>query len=173
MNPQTKHVCVVGAGIVGLSTAWRLLQDGWQVSIIEESAAPGLVTSYANGAQLSYSYVAPLAEPSAITSLPKWLLKKDGPLRIHPSLSPEFLRWSVSFAAHCTTASAHQTTRDLLGLGYLSRRVLREWYRGATSQFAHFHRGICNYFRYSYFQSGHANKKANVHSDHHTRDYCR
>ena len=100
MNPQTKHVCVIGAGIVGLSTAWRLMQDGWQVSVIEESAAPGLVTSYANGAQLSYSYVAPLAEPSALTSLPKWLLKKDGPLRIHPSLSPEFLRWGLSFASH-------------------------------------------------------------------------
>ena len=127
MNPQTKHVCVVGAGIVGLSTAWRLMQDGWQVSVIEESAAPGLVTSYANGAQLSYSYVAPLAEPSAITSLPKWLLQKDGPLHIHPSLSPHFLRWTLSFATHCTSARAHQTTRDLLGLGYLSRRVLREW----------------------------------------------
>ena len=127
MNPQTKHVCVIGAGIVGLSTAWRLMQDGWQVSVIEESAAPGLVTSYANGAQLSYSYVAPLAEPSAITSLPKWLLQKDGPLHIHPSLSPHFLRWTLSFASHCTSARAHQTTRDLLGLGYLSRRVLREW----------------------------------------------
>ena len=102
MNPQTKHVCVIGAGIVGLSTAWRLIQDGWQVSVIEENAAPGLITSYANGAQLSYSYVAPLAEPSALTNLPKWLLQKDGPLRIHPSLSPHFLRWSLSFASHCT-----------------------------------------------------------------------
>ena len=125
MNPQNKHVCVIGAGIVGLSTAWRLMQDGWQVSVIEESAAPGLVTSYANGAQLSYSYVAPLAEPSALTSLPKWLLQKDGPLHIHPSLSPILLRWTLSFALHCSAASAQQTTRDLLGLGYLSRRVLR------------------------------------------------
>ncbi|MEY4154341.1 MAG: D-amino acid dehydrogenase small subunit, partial [Pseudomonadota bacterium] len=120
INPQTKHVCVIGAGIVGLSTAWRLMQDGWQVSVIEESAAPGLITSYANGAQLSYSYVAPLAEPSALTNLPKWLLQKDGPLHIHPSLSPTFLRWTLSFALHCTSASAQQTTRDLLGLGYLS-----------------------------------------------------
>ena len=136
MNPQTKHVCVVGAGIVGLSTAWRLMQDGWQVSVIEESAAPGLVTSYANGAQLSYSYVAPLAEPSAITSLPKWLLQKDGPLHIHPSLSPHFLRWTLSFATHCTSARAHQTTRDLLGLGYLSRRVLREWLADVPASWA-------------------------------------
>ena len=136
MNPQTKHVCVVGAGIVGLSTAWRLMQDGWQVSVIEESAAPGLVTSYANGAQLSYSYVAPLAEPSAITSLPKWLLQKDGPLHIHPSLSPHFLRWTLSFALHCTSARAHQTTRDLLGLGYLSRRVLREWLADVPASWA-------------------------------------
>ena len=136
MNPQTKHVCVVGAGIVGLSTAWRLMQDGWQVSVIEESAAPGLVTSYANGAQLSYSYVAPLAEPSAIKSLPKWLLQKDGPLHIHPSLSPHFLRWTLSFAAHCTSARAQQTTRDLLGLGYLSRRVLREWLADVPASWA-------------------------------------
>ena len=136
MTPQTKHVCVVGAGIVGLSTAWRLMQDGWQVSVIEESAAPGLVTSYANGAQLSYSYVAPLAEPSAITSLPKWLLQKDGPLHIHPSLSPHFLRWTLSFASHCTSARAHQTTRDLLGLGYLSRRVLREWLADVPASWA-------------------------------------
>jgi len=136
MNPQTKHVCVVGAGIVGLSTAWRLMQDGWQVSVIEESAAPGLVTSYANGAQLSYSYVAPLAEPSAITSLPKWLLQKDGPLHIHPSLSPHFLRWTLSFASHCTSARAHQTTRDLLGLGYLSRRVLKEWLADVPASWA-------------------------------------
>ena len=136
MNPQTKHVCVIGAGIVGLSTAWRLLQDGWQVSVIEESAAPGLVTSYANGAQLSYSYVAPLAEPSALTSLPKWLLQKDGPLHIHPSLSPTFLRWTLSFASHCTRVSAQQTTRDLLGLGYLSRRVLREWLADASPSWA-------------------------------------
>jgi len=136
MNPQTKHVCVVGAGIVGLSTAWRLMQDGWQVSVIEESAAPCLVTSYANGAQLSYSYVAPLAEPSAIKSLPKWLLQKDGPLHIHPSLSPHFLRWTLSFASHCTSARAQQTTRDLLGLGYLSRRVLREWLADVPASWA-------------------------------------
>jgi len=112
------------------------MQDGWQVSVIEESAAPGLVTSYANGAQLSYSYVAPLAEPSAITSLPKWLLQKDGPLHIHPSLSPHFLRWTLSFALHCTSARAHQTTRDLLGLGYLSRRVLREWLADVPASWA-------------------------------------
>jgi D-amino-acid dehydrogenase len=106
------------------------------VSVIEESAAPGLVTSYANGAQLSYSYVAPLAEPSAITSLPKWLLQKDGPLHIHPSLSPHFLRWTLSFALHCTSARAQQTTRDLLGLGYLSRRVLREWLADVPASWA-------------------------------------
>ena len=136
INPQTKHVCVIGAGIVGLSTAWRLMQDGWQVSVIEESAAPGLVTSYANGAQLSYSYVAPLAEPSALTNLPKWLLQKDGPLHIHPSLSPNFLRWTLSFATHCTSARAQQTTRDLLGLGYLSRHILREWLANVPASWA-------------------------------------
>jgi D-amino-acid dehydrogenase len=77
-----------------------------------------------------------LAEPSALTNLPKWLLQKDGPLHIHPSLSPNFLRWTLSFATHCTSARAQQTTRDLLGLGYLSRRVLREWLANVPTSWA-------------------------------------
>jgi D-amino-acid dehydrogenase len=77
-----------------------------------------------------------LAEPSALTNLPKWLLQKDGPLHIHPSLSPNFLRWTLSFATHCTSARAQQTTRDLLGLGYLSRRVLREWLANVPASWA-------------------------------------
>jgi D-amino-acid dehydrogenase len=77
-----------------------------------------------------------LAEPSALTNLPKWLLQKDGPLHIHPSVSPTFLRWTLSFALHCTSASAQQTTRDLLGLGYLSRRILREWLANVPASWA-------------------------------------
>ncbi|MGC8159816.1 FAD-dependent oxidoreductase, partial [Salmonella enterica] len=51
----------MGAGVIGVTTAYRLLQDGHQVSLIDARQQPGEGTSQGNGAQLSYSYVAPLA----------------------------------------------------------------------------------------------------------------
>ena len=67
------RVCVLGAGIVGLSTAWELLREGHEVTVIDR-AAPGAGASGANGAQLSYAYVQPLADPSIWAQLPKLLL---------------------------------------------------------------------------------------------------
>src|SRR6218665_640105 len=67
------HACVLGAGIVGLATAWQLERRGHQVTVIGR-AAPGAGASGGNGAQLSYSYVQPLADPSIWKQLPKLLL---------------------------------------------------------------------------------------------------
>ena len=60
-NPQ--HVCVLGAGIVGLATAWQLQRDGFTVTVVDRAQA-GAAASAANGAQLSYSYVQPLPDPA-------------------------------------------------------------------------------------------------------------
>ena len=76
MNP--KHVCVMGAGIVGLATAWQLHREGYQVSVIDRDA-PGHGASGGNGSQLSYSYVQPLADPSIWKQLPKLLLSPNSP----------------------------------------------------------------------------------------------
>ena len=58
------HICVLGAGIVGLATAWQLRSEGHDVTVVDR-AAPGSGASRGNGAQLSYSYVVPLADPAA------------------------------------------------------------------------------------------------------------
>lgn len=78
------HVCVIGAGVVGVTTAWYLARQGLNVTLVDrlKSAAQG--ASYANGGQLSYSYVAPLAGPGVLSNLPDWLLNADSPLRFHP-----------------------------------------------------------------------------------------
>ncbi|WP_104655282.1 D-amino acid dehydrogenase [Ralstonia insidiosa] len=123
------QIAVIGAGIIGISTAIALAQEGHQVTLIERHPGPGEGTSYANGGQLSYSYVAPLAGPGVLSHVPGWLLRSDSPLRLKPSLDPALLRWGLRFIAACNRERADRTTRELLALSFYSRtrmEALRE-----------------------------------------------
>lgn len=114
------HVTVLGAGIVGLATAWELTQAGHQVTVVDR-AAPGRGASAGNGAQLSYSYVAPLADPSIWRQLPHLLTSPASPLKLRPQLDPQQWRWGLSFLAACNASTASATTQRLLALAASSR----------------------------------------------------
>ena len=114
------HVCVLGAGIVGLATAWRLNRQGFQVSVIDR-ATPGAGASGGNGAQLSYSYVQPLADPSIWKQLPKLLLSPSSPLKLRPQLDPLQWRWALAFLAACNARTSQESTAQLLALAARSR----------------------------------------------------
>ncbi|MEO5735972.1 MAG: D-amino acid dehydrogenase [Variovorax sp.] len=116
------HICVLGAGIVGLATAWQLQADGHEVTVIDQ-AAPGRGASGGNGAQLSYSYVAPLADASIWSQLPHLLLSPSSPLKLRPQLDPQQWRWGMAFLAACNTRSAEATTARLLTLAARSREA--------------------------------------------------
>ncbi len=118
------RICVLGAGVVGLTTAWALTEAGFEVVIVDGAARPGQGASQGNGAQLSYNFVAPLASPHTLRHLPAMLLDRDGPLRIKPSLDPSFLRWGVAFLRACTSSASRQTTAAQLALAALSRSEL-------------------------------------------------
>jgi D-amino-acid dehydrogenase len=87
------HVCVIGAGIIGATTAYALSKDGWSVTVIDSESAAGMGASYANGAQLSYSYVEPLASPNTFSKIPLWLLSRDSPIRWQPQFSQLHFKW--------------------------------------------------------------------------------
>ena len=118
---------VVGAGIVGAATAYALSRAGWAVTLIDARAAAGQGESRANGAQLSYSYVEPLATPDALRALPGWLLSADSPLRWRPRPEAAHLRWLASFVAACRWSEVQRTTAALLSLSGLSRNTLDGW----------------------------------------------
>lgn len=114
------RVCVLGAGIVGLSTAYMLMRDGHEVTVIDRAgAASG--ASGANGAQLSYSYVQPLADPAIWAQLPRLLLSRASPLRVRPRLDPLQWRWGLQFLLACNAGRSVLTTRRLLALAADSR----------------------------------------------------
>ncbi|MBO9650643.1 MAG: D-amino acid dehydrogenase [Variovorax sp.] len=119
------HVCVLGAGIVGLATAWQLNRQGFEVTVIDR-AAPGAGASGGNGAQLSYSYVQPLADPSIWKQLPKLLLSPSSPLKLRPQLDPLQWRWGLAFLAACNAKTSRETTAQLLTLASRSRIAFEE-----------------------------------------------
>ena len=114
------RVCVLGAGIVGLATAYLLEQAGHEVTVIDR-ALPGSGASGGNGAQLSYAYVQPLADPAIWKQLPKLLLSRSSPLKVRPRLDPQQWLWAVRFLAACNAATSRSTTVQLLGLASESR----------------------------------------------------
>src|SRR5690606_1793407 len=117
-------IVVIGSGVVGMTTAWRLARDGHRVTVVDRAPATAQGASHANGAQLSYSYVAPLAGPGVWLDLPKFLFGRDSPVRFRPSLDLFQYRWLLKFLAACTNSEALATTEKLLRLAYLSRDVL-------------------------------------------------
>lgn len=120
------HIVVIGAGIVGMMSAYFLRESGHCVSVIEAGSCPGQVTSRANGAQLSYSFVAPLADPAVLPKLPAWLTDRDGPLRLKLRADPALWRWGLSFLSACRQSAARRTTAELLQLGLLSRTWMHQ-----------------------------------------------
>ena len=119
-------VLVLGAGVAGVACAYYLWRDGHEVAVLERNDGVALETSFANGGQLSYSYVAPLASPSVIPKIPPWLLRRDSPLRFRPELDLDQWRWIAEFLAACNDETAERTTERLLRLAFYSRDLMHE-----------------------------------------------
>jgi len=119
------QIAVIGAGVVGMTTAWALARAGHKVSVIDAAAEPAAGASHGNGAQLSYSYVAPLASPSIWRDLPGLMFSADAPVRFRPTLDPHQYRWGLKFLGACNSNAARSTTEALLRLAFLSRDTVR------------------------------------------------
>ncbi len=117
-------VAVIGAGVVGMAAAWALAQRGRQVLLLDRAEAPGLGTSFANGAQLSYAYTDAMASPALWGQLPGMLLGRDAAFRARFTLQPHFLRWGMAFLRNATPADLHRNTLATLALALESRAAM-------------------------------------------------
>lgn len=116
------RVCVLGSGIVGLASAYALSRAGHEVTVIDR-ATPGSGASGGNGAQLSYAYVQPLADPSIWRQLPKLLLSPTSPLKLRPQFDVHQWLWGCQFLAACNARASRSTTIKLLALAAASREA--------------------------------------------------
>ncbi|MEP3890633.1 MAG: FAD-dependent oxidoreductase [Hellea sp.] len=122
-------ICVLGAGVVGVSTAYALARLGHEVIVIDKAKEVAAGASHANGAQLSYSHVDPFSGPDAIKKLPGYLLGTDPAIQLGLSLKPDYLKWGLSFLRNCNAARFKENKKARLTLARLSREAITAFER--------------------------------------------
>lgn len=140
------HVMVLGAGVVGVTSAWYLRQKGYDVTVVERQRKAGTETSYANGGQVSVSHAEPWANPSAPLKVLKWMAKADAPLLFRPRMDPAQWIWAVSFLRECTSARAARNIRQMVNLGTYSRTCLQALRKDAGVEYDHLEKGILHFY---------------------------
>ena len=118
-------VLVLGAGVIGTTTAWFLCERGHDVTVVERHSAAALETSFANGGQISVSHVEPWANPQAPFQILKWLSQADAPLLFRPRLDLQQWRWGLQFLIECLPSSNRRNMLQILAISKYSGEVLR------------------------------------------------
>ncbi len=139
-------VIVLGAGIIGISTAWHLLEEGHEVTLVDRQPDAALETSAANGAQISVSFCEPWANAGAPFKVARWLLRDDSPLLFRPRLDPHQWRWGLSFLGQCNDAAFERNVRQLVALGRYSHESLKRVVDSTGIEYQRLERGILHFF---------------------------
>ena len=128
---------VLGAGVVGVSTAYALARRGVAVTIVDRAAGPGRGASFANGGQLSYAYADPLASPGLLRRLPALAIGADPAFRLRWRADPGLLRWLLAFLRNCTAERFRANTLAMLRLTLESKLALHALLERHPLAFAH------------------------------------
>lgn len=117
-------VLVLGAGVVGATTAYWLARDGHEVVVVDRRDGVGLETSFANGGQISASHAVPWAGPETPGRVLKWIGRRDAPLLFHFRLDSAMWRWCVRFLRECSPNRMRRNMERTLRIADYSRQTL-------------------------------------------------
>ena len=139
-------VLILGAGVVGVSSAWYLARAGHEVVVVDRQPSPGQETSFANGGQISVSHAEPWSNPHAPMRALRWMGREDAPLLFRFRAERALLDWSWRFLRECTPARTRANIRDILALAIYSRDKLGELRRETGIEYKHLERGILHVY---------------------------
>ncbi|MFT6969838.1 MAG: D-amino-acid dehydrogenase [Roseivirga sp.] len=122
---SNKKVIVVGAGIVGLCTAYYLQKKGIEVTVIDNTDGTNNC-SYGNAGYISPSHMVPLASPGIISQGLKWMLNPESPFYIKPRLNADLIRWGLLFKKASTKARVDAAVPVLSQLTLLSKKYYEQ-----------------------------------------------
>ncbi len=140
------HVLVLGAGLLGVSTAHFLQQQGHTVTVVDRQAAAAAETSFANGGQISVSHAEPWANPGAPIKLLQWLGREDAPLLFRLRADMRQWLWGLQFLRECTPARTRHNIRQIVALGTYSRNTLQQLRGELGLQYSQRAQGILHFY---------------------------
>jgi D-amino-acid dehydrogenase len=140
------QVIVLGAGLLGTTSAHFLRQLGHDVTVIDRQASPAAETSFANGGQVSVSHAEPWANPSAPLKVLQWLGREDAPLLFRLRADPQQWRWGLQFLRECTPARTRHNIAQIVRLGTYSRETLQQLRRDLGLQYDQRTQGILHFY---------------------------
>ena len=118
------RVVVLGAGVVGVASAYYLAEAGHEVVLIDRQPGPALETSFANAGEISPGYASPWAAPGIPLKAMRWLFMKHAPLILNPRVDMAMLRWIAAMLRNCTSARYALNKSRMVRLAEFSRDEL-------------------------------------------------
>ena len=140
-------VLVLGAGVVGITSAYYLALAGHEVEVVDRQEAAGLETSFANAGQVSPGYSAPWAAPGVPLKALKWLMMRHRPFVIWPRADARLGWWLAQMLANCTEPAYRLNKARMVRLAEYSRDVLRILRAETGIEYDHRERGTLQLFR--------------------------
>jgi len=138
---------ILGAGVIGVTSAYYLACAGHKVVVVERQPGPALETSFANGGQISACHTEPWATPANVPNIIKWLGRDDAPLKFRLKADPALWAWCLRFLINCTNGRASINAERMLRLALYSRDVLANLRRDTGIQYDHLSKGIIHIYR--------------------------
>jgi len=139
-------VLILGAGVVGVSSAWYLSKAGHEVTVVDRQPDSGLETSFANGGQISVSHAEPWSNPHAPMRALSWMGREDAPLLFRLRCDPALFDWSWRFLRECPPGRTRENIRDIVRLALYSRDELGRLREETGIRYDHLQRGILHVY---------------------------
>ncbi len=141
------RIVILGAGVIGTTSAWYLAQAGHDVTVLDRQHAAGMETSFANAGQVSPGMSAPWAGPDTPRKAITWLLMRHSPLVVWPLLDPAFVAWVTSFLGNCNATAYARNKGRMVRLAEYSRDRLRDLRHTTGLTYDDRQRGLLQLFR--------------------------
>ena len=117
---------VLGAGVVGVTTAWYLARGGAEVRVLDRQPGPGMETSFANAGELSYGMTSPWAAPGIPKKAVQWLFMRHRPLFIWPMVDPVMWDWGTRMLLNCNERAYRRNKSRMVRISNYSRDALTD-----------------------------------------------